>query len=637
MHSMRFCCSVADPAEEPCSADYGGSDGETVEVKSQKEKTDPEGDKDPPGEVQEEKKTENETEADEMVRKMVLTETDAERGTFRPLRVDRALKKAKSFDDFRVKRPFTFLHVFSGPKDVLGEAITREAKLNRLEVVVLSLDKQIDKDLDLASHKNHATLIQEVDNGEWDYVHSGFPCGSFSRARHNPQPGQPPAVRNKEHVYGYPGQSAARQAEADRGTLMATQSANLYKAQVVACAKRKIPGTSTMKIPPGDESSGSAWDLPELIKVLNETNGEKVHYNTCAFQSKEKVRMFKPGVFGGKLDGLKGLNKVCRCPAWVTHKTLVGKAATEPAGQYPRELCEIIAKSVVGIWKRVLNLEWWRYQLEVKSDEVGKLQRSWLENEEKKNSKQMETPSNKRAASVAFKIDAIEEDNLPSSSKSVPKKKLKEIHNANCVGGMRNPAYSIAKLTLVKDVGMKIRDLWDEFEESHPEVLDVAMNYGKPDNKFEERLRKLWKTVLKDHLAPADDEGMTLRENYEFKSPLDGDPWSQWRNESKDPDMDLVDFIRFGAPLGMEEKIPQSNVFPPSLDEKDVNEDPLETFEILKETKNYKSVSDQEAEAAIEIQRYVDKGFCKRVSWDWIAKEFQEGTCSTGASKGESF
>ena len=288
----------------------------------------------------------------------------------------------------------------------------------------------------------------------------------------------------------------------------------------------------------------------------------------------------------------------------------------------------VVAKAVVNSWKRVINLEWWRSQLEEKSDQVGKLQRAWLENEERKNAGQTDSRGTKRAASVAFQIGSIDEDNLPSSSKTTPKKKVKEIHNANCVGGMRNPAYSISKLTLVRDVGLKIQGLWKEFEESHPEVVEVVRNYSKPDNKFDGNLLALWKSVLKDHLAKGDDEGMTLRENYEFCSPLDGDLWSQWRNESKDPDLDLVDFIRFGAPLGMEEKIPESGIFPKALDQNDINEDPLESFQILKETKNYKSVSEQAAEAKVEIQRYVDKGFCKRVSWEWISKEFQEGTVS---------
>ena len=37
--------------------------------------------------------------------------------------------------------------------------------------------------------------------GEWDYVHSGFPCGSFSMARHNPVPGQLAPVRDKMDIY----------------------------------------------------------------------------------------------------------------------------------------------------------------------------------------------------------------------------------------------------------------------------------------------------------------------------------------------------------------------------------------------------------------------------------------------------
>ena len=50
-------------------------------------------------------------------------------------------------------------------------------------------------------------------------------------------------------------------------------------------------------------------------------------------------------------------------------------------------------------------------------------------------------------------------------------------------------------------VGKKIRQLWDEFVEAHPQALNVAKNYGSPDNAFDTEVLELWRQVIKDHLV----------------------------------------------------------------------------------------------------------------------------------------
>ena len=177
--------------------------------------------------------------SDKDPRDMVGCEASDHKKIHRPARVDEALKTARTFDEFRKKRQFKMLHLYSGPKDVLFQAIEREAKANRLEATCVSLDRKVDKNLNLADPAKHETLLQEVNRGEFDYLHSGFPCSSFSRARHSENPGPPP-VRCKAEIYGLAGNSVNQQKEADLGTLMATQSAELYKAQVRCCESRSI-------------------------------------------------------------------------------------------------------------------------------------------------------------------------------------------------------------------------------------------------------------------------------------------------------------------------------------------------------------------------------------------------------------
>ena len=239
-----------------------------------------------------------------------------------PNRVKRALNDAKDFAAFREARHFRFLHIFSGPKDKLAEALKREAEKAGMKFTAVSLDKKIDKDLDLSNQAAMETLKNEVLKGEYDYVRGGFPCSSFSRARWSKNPGPRP-VRSKDEIYGLSTNSLEQQAEADLGTLMATSTTSVVESHCVACRKRGVPESGTLENPPGDQQSGSAWDLGEVRKALKDMGGEMVDFNTCAYQTSKK-RWYKSARWGGKLDGgLKVLSRVCRCPAWALSGSLV--------------------------------------------------------------------------------------------------------------------------------------------------------------------------------------------------------------------------------------------------------------------------------------------------------------------------
>ena len=84
------------------------------------------------------------------------------------------------------------------------------------------------------------------------------------------------------------------------------------------------------------------------------------------------------------MEGLTSFAKVCKCQPWVQHVQLVGKANTEAAGAYPQELTDALAVKIVETRRRVLNLEWLRFQLSQKSNRINELQVKWLDNEEKR-------------------------------------------------------------------------------------------------------------------------------------------------------------------------------------------------------------------------------------------------------------
>ena len=81
--------------------------------------------------------------------------------------------------------------------------------------------------------------------------------------------------------------------------------------------------------------------------------------------------------------------------------------------------------------------------------------------------------------------------------------------------------------------------------------------------------------------------------------------------------------------MGMELEIPDTGgIFPKILGATDPEEVPEVEFSVLKETSNYRSVSENLEDARIEIERYVQKGFAIRKSWQWVESKFSSGTCS---------
>ena len=351
-------------------------------------------------------------------------------------------------------------------------------------------------------------------------------------------------------------------------------------------------------------------------------------YNTCAFQSKSKVRWYKPGQFVGRLEGLDQIARICRCPSWVSHQSLVGKQRTEAAGEYPVELANIIiAKNIVATWKRTLSLEFWRHRLAVKQDEVSELQKKWVLNEEKRTS----NLGQKRTIHMAVERGEPMVDELPSSSTHPSKKQRKEEENFRSLGGMRNPTVTVSRMHLVRLVGQRMRTEWIRFLAQHPTAIEVAEMYGSNEAKFDMTVMTAWKEKLGVLLKVDELEsgGLILKENFAFKSPLDADLWDAWGRETRDPDDALPGFIRRGAPLGMELDIPSSNgIFPAVGDTGEETGEPETEFEAIKGLLNYKSVQEQPEEAKLEIDRNIAKGFVVRMAWDEVERRFGKGTCS---------
>ena len=145
------------------------------------------------------------------------------------------------------------------------------------------------------------------------------------------------------------------------------------------------------------------------------------------------------------------------------------------------------------------------------------------------------------------------------------------------------------------------------------------------------RVLTAWRKKLEKILGAEDEEKEKdiVKLAYEFRSPLKAHLWEAWQRKTKDPDEHLAGFIRHGVPLGMAMEIPPSGGIFPKADPLpgDKVEEDVE-FEEASGTQNYSSVTTQQGEATIEIDRYLKKGFVKRMEWKEVSSLFGAGTLS---------
>eukprot|EP00435_Cladocopium_sp_Y103_P065495 s591_g27.t1 len=535
-----------------------------------------------------------------------------------PRRVENALQNSRTFTEYRRNRPFKFMHLYSGANDVLGKAIEMEAARNRLTTVVLSLDCKLDPSLDLADPGGFSVMRDDVAQGEWDFVHAGFPS----------------LERNAQHRHKVPDRpGTGGEDESDRLVRMATQAVQIYEMEVKSCVARRVTPLATFENPPGNDSSSGVWGLPEVARCLQNTSGRKIPYDACAFQVKDKDRWARQGMWAGRLENIHKIQRVCKCPAWIKHWPVDDETTHPRAREYPADLVELVAVEVVTMWKRTLSLEWWRHQMEVNPQGVNELQKSWLENEEMKEQGSLKrAPPAKRAASVASKIDSIEDDVAGTKTEEKAAKFLKVDQVRLAVGGMRNPAKCVRSLTQLEEVGKKLASLWAEFAESHPGTLNVAVNYGQPNNAIEPELFLLWRKALRENLGKIKEIPVTVKENWQFNTSLEAGLWEVWGERASDPDGCLPDFMRRGVPLGMQVQLPPSGVFPAVADETKLHADQVLELALMKSFFKCEAITGQQHEASIEIERHVDKGRVKRVTWQWVKEVV--GTPGTVAKLG---
>lgn len=120
--------------------------------------------------------------------------------------------------------------------------------------------------------------------------------------------------------------SAAEQAECDRGTIIACRAIGMATTVTTKQQITKVPPVATLENPPPSDTRGhlSAWELGEMEKSRNSSPHYEVQFNTCGYESKIPVgkKHYKPQMFAGSLYGLGTLKRECQCGYPATTKPL---------------------------------------------------------------------------------------------------------------------------------------------------------------------------------------------------------------------------------------------------------------------------------------------------------------------------
>ena len=252
--------------------------------------------------------------------------------------------------------------------------------------------------------------------------------------------------------------------------------------------------------------------------------------------------------------------------------------------------------------------------------EVTELQESWIRNIDRK--RQMKRP-------LQSSFDK-EEARLPEARGKMSKKEFKRTQDGFYLGGMRNPAKAVARMHGTREIGQKMRMAWEEFFEARKDELrSFGRAYGTNEATFNLEMVSEWRERLKEVLRCESKEGITMKENFEFKSPLQADLWAAWIDATNDPDTALKEWMLEGVPLGIAEPIPGSNgIFPPA---EDTAGDPDPGPELVTQLglENYSSMEEHREEALKELERYEMKEFARVVSAEDLVRRFPtHGTIS---------
>lgn len=336
-------------------------------------------------------------------------------------------------------------------------------------------------------------------------------------------------------------------------------------------------------------------------------------------------RHFKPQLVGGTLPGLQGLSRPCPCGK-VPHEPIVGKEKSAKSAAYPKEFCKAYGKLAALHFQRMAKAEFLEGRRVIVAGSIAKRKKVIQKLEEEKEAHEMftaeiETRFPRELAQGSDRLrylregtpeDEVKEaknDEKEQEEKEAPKepeggnsapsglkreeegdkkeaaadtaKAQEALHwkggdghygmirqrkeekvSFQPVGGMRDPHLAVKRLPTVQALGKRTWSSWEEFVKKRKDALLVAEAYGTEKCQFDEGLVQEWKKVLVGLWEPPRKQGLDLKANNIYYTPVDTEMIRGWQKKAGDPEKWVPYWLEVGAPLGIERSIQTAGVFP---------------------------------------------------------------------------
>ena len=176
---------------------------------------------------------------------------------------------------------------------------------------------------------------------------------------------------------------------------------------------------------------------------------------------------------------------------------------------------------------------------------------------------------------------------------------------------MRNPAQSILKLPLAQSLGGMLRELVDTVVSKYPNIKDTAVDIIRGRDQIRPLDVGVMKKIKDAPLVLLQPEGLPGK-TVEAHTPISAEMLQGWAEHTEDPDAaTLAGWLQQGAPLGFDEPIERTGVFPTCAD---VPIHRAEEMELLKDSdswQNWPSATEEAEDLRKLIREAQSKGFCR--------------------------
>ena len=253
----------------------------------------------------------------------------------------RGLSWATSWEEFRGRRIFQFVHWFAGTTRFgVGEAVVAEASKHGLRAEHISLDRDRDG-VDLARRRAGRVtsyLGQRAQGGwctRWLPVLYLFEIEVSRAARHARSSSGPRAHERPplQHA-GAAGGGGGGLAAGGFGPLPS------WTPSRSSARERSVQAEATLENPlPSGPPYPSAFFVDEVAAFLQDEESEAAEFNSCI----NDMPNWKPARWAGALRGLASLSGRCKCK--VPHEQIIGKKASAAAARYSPQHCAKCTRS----------------------------------------------------------------------------------------------------------------------------------------------------------------------------------------------------------------------------------------------------------------------------------------------------